>query len=185
MEERLASYVGPMASHFVRRASRGATDVHSVATELAGHIADPDERRQFLSAIESSDIVSSMRRSARSAVSPPRSNPRNSATTLHAPVLVLDAEVLDRIATELTFFIGPVAGRLVHSVATRVSTLADLCGELASHIPSEQDRQKFLERVRRAAPGGQKPARGLARTCIRVRPVPRHRALRPIQLLRR
>jgi hypothetical protein len=100
-------------------------------------------------------------------------------------VLVLNAEVLDRIATELTFFIGPVASRLVHSVATRVSTLADLCGELASHIPSEQDRQKFLERVRRAAPGGQKPARGLARTCIRVRPVPRHRALRPIQLLRR
>jgi serine/threonine protein kinase len=154
MEERLASYVGPMASHFVRRASRGSTDVQSVVAELASHIADPDERRRFLSAIESSDIVSSMRRSAQSGTGAPRSSPRNSATTLHAPVLALNAETLGRIATELTYFIGPLASRLVQSVAAQVSTLPELCEALASHIPSEQDRQKFLERVRRAVPKG-------------------------------
>lgn len=154
MEERLASFVGPMAGHLVRRACREGADVHAVAAELANHIPNADERKEFLGAIESSDIVSSMRRSARSAVSAPRSGPGRAAPTQLAPAPALNAEVLDRIATELTYFVGPLASRLVHSVSGRASTLADLCRELASHIPSEQDRQKFLERVRNAVPLG-------------------------------
>lgn len=152
MEDRLASYVGPMAGHLVRRACREGADVHTVAAELAGHIPNPDERKEFLGVIESSDIVSSMRRSARSAVSAPRSDPGRPAPTVPVPAPALSAEVLDRIATELTYFVGPLASRLVHSASGRAATLADLYRELASHIPSEQDRQRFLERVRSAVP---------------------------------
>ncbi len=148
IEERLASYVGPMAGHFVRRACRADSDVVSLTKELAGHIPDRAERDEFVSDIERSDLVKAARHG-----STPAMQARRSKTTIAAPVrearpLTLSPEQLGRIAAELTYFVGPLSSRLVQSASTRVSTIADLYLELATHIPSEPERQKFLARVR-------------------------------------
>jgi serine/threonine-protein kinase len=147
MEERLASYVGPMAGHFVRRACRADADLVAITTELAGHIPNQDERAQFLRAIESSDIVSAVLKQTRSDIRERKSGSGLEAPARGAEKLVLSADKASRIAAELTYFVGPLASRLVHSASARVSTLADLYQDLATNIPSEQDRKQFLERV--------------------------------------
>jgi serine/threonine protein kinase len=148
LEERLASYVGPMAGLFVRKACRADADVDSITKELASHIPNRDERSEFVSAIENSDVVSAVRQGSRPNVRVQRSEPGVGIPVRSAQAPTLNAEQLGRIATELTYFIGPVARRLVHAASTRVSSVDDLYRDLATHIPSEQDRHKFLERVR-------------------------------------
>lgn len=148
IEERLASYVGPMAGHIVRRAFRTDSDVASLTKELAGHIPDGAERDEFVSDIERSDLVRAAHQG-----STPAMQVRGSRTTVASPVhdaspLTLSPEQLGRIAAELTYFVGPLSSRLVQSASIRVATLADLYLELATNIPSEPERQKFLERVR-------------------------------------
>jgi len=154
IEERLASYVGPMAGHFVRRACRTDADVASITMELADHIPDRVERDKFISAIEKSNLVSAARQRTRPDIRSRSSQPTIEAPASGAPVRTLGAEQLGRIATELAYFVGPLASRLVHSAAARAATLADLHQQLAAHIPSEEDRRKFLERARTIAPSG-------------------------------
>jgi eukaryotic-like serine/threonine-protein kinase len=152
LEERLASYVGPMAGHFVRKACRADTDVDSITKELASHIPNRDERSEFVNAVENSDVVSAVRQGSRPNVRIPRSDPGLASPVASAQAPTLSAEQLGRIAAELTYFIGPLAGRLVHAASTRVSSIDDLYRDLATHIPSERDRHTFLERVRTLIP---------------------------------
>jgi len=148
IEERLASHVGPMAGHFVRIACRANSDVFGLTKELAGYIPDRAERDEFVSNIERSDLV----RAARHDSAPPKPA-RRPLTTVAAPVrearpITLSPEQLGRIAAELTYFVGPLSSRLVQSASARATTLAELYQELAAHIPSERERQKFLEKLR-------------------------------------
>ncbi len=147
MEQRLASYVGPMAGVFVKKACRPAADLASITTELASHIPNRDERKQFLQAIEKSDVYSSTLRGTQPAARAPDAQSDIDATSPNARKLELTAEQAGRIITELTYFVGPVASRLVHLASARASTVANLYEDLASHIPSEQDRQQFLQRT--------------------------------------
>lgn len=148
MEERLASYIGPMAGHFVRSACRPDTDLVSIATELASHIPNSAERNEFVRAIQNTEAVTATLHGEPSSIRPQRSQSGIEAPTNGAPTLALDNEELSRIATELAYFVGPMASRLVHAASARVSSRADLYQDLATYIPSEQDRQQFLKRVR-------------------------------------
>ncbi len=148
MEERLASYIGPMAGHFVRVACRHDTDVVSIATELASHIPNRTERNEFVRAIQNSEVVTATPNGEPSSIRSQRSQSGVEAPDNGTPTLALGNEELSRIATELAYFVGPLASRLVHAAEARVSSLADLYRDLATHIPSERDRQQFLKRVR-------------------------------------
>ncbi len=147
MEDRLASHVGPMAGHFVRRACRTDADIVHITRELASHIPNRNERNEFVRAIENSDIVSAARQGSRPDLQATRSGSAVDAPARGARAPVLNAEQQAGVVNELAYFVGPLASRLVHSASARASTTAELYRELAAHIPSERDRQKFLQRV--------------------------------------
>lgn len=153
MEKRLASFVGPMAGHFVRRACRPDTDLASITAELARHIPTPEERNEFVRAIENSDVYHSTLRGTQPPVPTPAASSgieRKEGTE----TLDLNKEQMACIVSELTYFVGPVADRLAHFASTRAANLNELYHELASHIPSEPDRQQFLQRIQSALPLG-------------------------------
>jgi serine/threonine-protein kinase len=152
IEQRLASYVGPMAGLFVRKACRPAADLASITTELASRIPNRDERNQFVRALENSDVYSSTLRGTQPAVRTPGAESGIGATNGKPQALDLTPEQIGRIITELTYFVGPVASRLVHLASARAATLANLYEDLAAHIPSEQDRRQFLQRTGSVSP---------------------------------
>lgn len=154
MEDRLASQVGPMAGNFVRRACRADADVVSISRELASHIPNPGERKEFVRAIENSDIASAARQKGRSDIQATQSGSAVDTPARGVQAPKLNAEQLRRVTSELAYFVGPLASRLVHSASASAPTLADLYRDLAAHIPSDQDRQEFLERVSTLLPSG-------------------------------
>ncbi|QNI31785.1 serine/threonine protein kinase [Alloacidobacterium dinghuense] len=52
---------------------------------------------------------------------------------------------LDDISRKLAVYIGPIATVVVRKLAPKCTNLNQLYQEAASHIPSEKDRQKFLQ----------------------------------------
>jgi molybdopterin biosynthesis enzyme len=153
MEKRLASFVGPMAGHFVRRACRPDRDLVSITAELATHIPTREERNEFVRAIEKSDVYHSTLRGTQPPVPTPAASSgieRKESTEK----LDLNKEQMACIVSELTYFVGPVADRLANFAATRAANLNELYHELASHIPSEPDRLQFLQRIQSALPFG-------------------------------
>jgi serine/threonine protein kinase len=61
-----------------------------------------------------------------------------------------DPVILDRLAQALAPYLGPIAKVLVTRAARRARNLHDLYEALAAEIPSEDDRRRFLGRVRSA-----------------------------------
>jgi TIR domain len=86
---------------------------------------------------------------SRSAAAPPApplvSAPAVSAPTT-APQPQWNADFLKRLEMDLAAHIGPLAKILVRKSAQAASDVQALCKELAQHIPSEAERQAFLEK---------------------------------------
>ncbi len=61
-----------------------------------------------------------------------------------------DPVTLDRLTQALAPYLGPIAKVLVTRAARRARNLQDLQGALAAEIPSEEDRRRFISRVRSA-----------------------------------
>jgi serine/threonine-protein kinase len=55
-----------------------------------------------------------------------------------------DPALIDKIRKELAVYIGPLAKVLVNRAAKKAKTVEDLCNLVASEIPADTDRRKFL-----------------------------------------
>lgn len=61
----------------------------------------------------------------------------------------LDQDFLEKVKHSLTRYIGPIAGVLVDRTSKHVTSRQQLYEALATHIPSQKDREKFLRSVPR------------------------------------
>jgi len=78
----------------------------------------------------------------------PIAKPAIEASTV-SPANGFDGALIDRVAQELAYYIGPIAGVVVKRAAKRCASLPDLCDLVAQEIDASADRSKFLASCRR------------------------------------
>jgi hypothetical protein len=71
-------------------------------------------------------------------------NRPRSPMSVVTPQGIHDTEVIRNAKERLTTIVGPIAPILVDKAAGRANSLGDFYGELADHIPSSKDRERFL-----------------------------------------
>lgn len=128
LERRLALYVGPIARHLMRTASRSSDGVEQLCATLAASIEGPVERTRF----------------AREALA----DAAGGATMTGAFGAIPEAEV-EALQLALARHVGPVARLLVKRIRPGAGSVADLWRAAAVHIEDERARAAFL----RSGPG--------------------------------
>ena len=130
-EQKLASYVGPIASQLVRTAATEATTLAALYQLLGASISDQRDRAAFLRcAVNAPDTQRPVR-------------PEGNA----APAGAFSASVLESVSRELMVYLGPISRHLVEEAALETNSVEDLCSRLGNRIVSEEERATFLRRV--------------------------------------
>jgi serine/threonine-protein kinase len=133
VEDKLKTYVGPIAPVLLRTAASRSRSAEELCAELALSVADEAERERFRREIEN---ILRLRR--------PISAGTSSQPNLSVGPRLPDAE-LDRAQAALTEFVGPIARVLVRQAAN-AATVEALWQALALHIQSPGERAAFLQK---------------------------------------
>jgi len=145
VERDLTDFIGPIARTLVRRSASTIPDLAILCEKLATYIEDVSERAGFL--IKCNQLVD------KSLPRPGEEPSTATATALGAsvgsvPSISLAPEMLSRLEAALTEYIGPIARIVIRNQLSKSSSLADLYGDLAAHIPNDRDRATFLKSQR-------------------------------------
>jgi serine/threonine protein kinase len=148
MERDLTGFIGPIARTLVRRSASTIPDLTALCERLATYIVDAGDRASFLSKCEQRNSRSLPRGgdgpsgAALTAAGSAR-EPLTPATSI-----ALAPDTLRRLEAALTEYIGPIARIVLRKQLLKSSSLADLYGDLAVHIPNDRDRAAFLKSQR-------------------------------------
>jgi len=153
LESSLIRYVGPSAKALVKRYSKGSNSLESLSMTLAGKIPNDGERSEFLRSLETSGLRElSLSKEAESKSGFTHSGLKNESKVAVSPqtigTLQLSPEKLQSVTNELTFFIGPLASRLVKKVFKQSSNLDEFYNKLASFIPESSEQAVFIKKVK-------------------------------------
>ncbi|CAB3751077.1 serine/threonine-protein kinase [Paraburkholderia humisilvae] len=148
LEQRLASYVGPVATLLIRRAAAQSSDSQMLSAQLARHLPDDASRREFdaLLARHAAHARATSAGLAPAAGSATRGTVFGSTAgdaTVGAP---LDPERIDAATRRLASHIGPIA-RIVAARAARGADAATFHARLADALPATVDKAAFLREL--------------------------------------
>jgi serine/threonine-protein kinase len=129
LEEKLASYVGPIARVLVRTTAGRSRSVSDLCAQLALTVADAAERERFRR-----DVESFVRQPA--ALPDERGGARDR----------LPEHELERVQEALAHYIGPIARVLVRRATADAMSVEALWLSLSNHIESPAERNAFLRR---------------------------------------
>jgi hypothetical protein len=120
---------------------------------LAGKIPNDSERSEFLRSLETSGLRElSLSKEAESKSGFTHGGIDNQSKMAISPAsmeaLQVSPEKLQSVTNELTFFIGPLASRLVKKVFKQSSNLDDFYSKLASFIPESSEQAAFVKKVK-------------------------------------
>jgi serine/threonine-protein kinase len=137
----LATFIGPVASLAVKRASRATGDFDALCAALVEHIDNEGDRRRFLQtgrrlSVQMPDQTGS----------PSEKSTGGTAAVAAAPLPPL--AVLAEIEQRLAQVIGPVARIVLEQHLRSFETLPKLYRALAAEIPDERGRGAFLESLK-------------------------------------
>ncbi len=134
VKSHLTSVMGPIASILVDRAAARATSVEDLYSLLARHIPNDRDRDQFVSM-------------APRASSAP--DDESSAATIDpaGKIEAISPFELERMATALTKFLGPIATIVVREESKSSCTARQLGCRLAAMLSSQDDREQLLREL--------------------------------------
>jgi serine/threonine-protein kinase len=144
-EKELATFIGPLAKVFVKKAAATAASPSDLYQSLAREIADESDRTRFLRhAVPPSPSAApapTLGGVSRSGV-----GTRPVATTGIPPVT---AEAQAAAQTALTVFLGPIAKVLVRQAASQGGTAEEFFGRLIAHLTRDEDRAAFRRQLQK------------------------------------
>lgn len=148
LEQSLARFVGPMARLLVKKDSRTVASFDELVGNLAEHIPNENERRQFFRNVSQvrGSLISSVPIQPVS-VDSSASQPTRLATS-ETSVVTISLSQQKVLAEILAFYTGPIARRLVAKLAKRHLDLDSLIGVLANEIPDDDERRQFVRKTR-------------------------------------
>ncbi len=141
----LTKHLGPIANLVIKKTLTTSRNPEQFMLSLAGHITDTQEREHFINKAQTSLAISST-------ITPDSaSNDVQEKTVIQQSpppcATPLSKIELDHIATELAYFLGPVARHQVKRHAKQQLDLATLCHQLSALIPVADERKIFLKKV--------------------------------------
>ena len=139
LEEKLRSYVGPVARVLVQTGAARGRSAADLVAEVAQSVPDEADRERFLRETAS---LARIRPSAPPAGGPPLSD----SSGRRGSSVSLPEQELERAQAALTQFVGPIARVLVRRAAANVSSVELLWQALATHIESPAERAAFLKK---------------------------------------
>jgi serine/threonine protein kinase len=137
LEEKLRSYVGPVARVLVQTGAARGRSAADLVAEVALSVPDEADRERFLRETAS---LARIRRPAPPAGGPPLSDSSGRRGTVSLP-----EQELERAQAALTQFVGPIARVLVRRAAANTSSVEVLWQALSTHIESPAERAAFLK----------------------------------------
>ena len=143
IERELATFIGPVASIAVKRATTQTHNIEVLYDLLAMYIDNQRDRAEFLKLARrggagASDLP-------RASVSVERHPTREqSQIVAKAP----SPSAITAIEMSLTQYLGPIAKLLVRRELQKFETMESFCRVLAVHIPDEGEREAFLRTAR-------------------------------------
>ena len=136
VEEKLRSYVGPVARVLVQTVAARGRSAADLVAEVALSVPDEADRERFLRETAS---LARIRPPA-----PPTGGPPLSDSSGRRGVVSLPEQELERAQAALTQFVGPIARVLVRRAAANASSVEVLWQALSTHIESPAERAAFL-----------------------------------------
>ncbi|HFE38433.1 MAG TPA: serine/threonine protein kinase [Gammaproteobacteria bacterium] len=134
LSRELTKHLGPMASIIVKQQARETNSMKVLCQKLSENLPNDEMRKQFLNATRFHAAAEDDKPSGISSVSHEGG---------------FSEETLEELAGELTFFIGPIAGKLVKRVSKSSPDLKTLYEKLADYL-EESEKEKFLMKKRTA-----------------------------------
>jgi serine/threonine-protein kinase len=150
IESSLIRFVGPSAKVLIKKYSKDVRSLEELSMTLAKKIPNDSERAEFLRALETSGVrEAALSLEAKSSSGLTRSGvEQNGARSMLTEPLQLSPEKLQSVTSELAFFIGPLAGRLVKKIFKQSSNIDEFYSKLAGFIPEPSEQADFLNRVK-------------------------------------
>jgi tRNA A-37 threonylcarbamoyl transferase component Bud32 len=142
IEKQLAAFLGPVARIVVKKAALRARDTEELYALLAENLEREEDRKTFLAG-----RVESRTQFKRESPAQPATRTAAPAPATPAPRSELPREVIDRAASMLARYVGPIAGILAKRAAPRADSARALYLLLAQHVETEADRARFLQDV--------------------------------------
>jgi serine/threonine protein kinase len=180
IEAELARHIGPLAKVLVKKAAKIAGNLQQLREALAPSIQEPKARESFIAGTHTashppSHPLSGRRSATTKPSSSARSSPpsssqfgalpsasiplsRPSATTsaysrlTPNPKLELAQDEMATIEQHLSRLIGPMARMIARKEASRQTSFKDFVAAVAGNIDKPEQREQFLQAIRRALP---------------------------------
>jgi eukaryotic-like serine/threonine-protein kinase len=149
IEIELARFLGPVAKVLVRRAARTHKSVDALVLGLLGLLDHEADREAFAIAVTGRNLVAPFE----PATVPIDGAPSDVAATIAATAPAVTPEDVDRAATLLTPYIGPVARAVVQRAATPGASRQAFIAEVARILDSPSHRERFLREAAAALRG--------------------------------
>jgi len=149
VEMDLARNIGPLARVLVRKAQPLAPTIQALREALAPSIQEPKAREAFISGQPGALGPSSHSISTSSRISG-KSQPSRSGAGMRP--LEVAADELTIIEQTLSRFIGPMAKMLIRKETGRAGTFKEFVEAIAGNIDHPQQRDLFLQALKRALP---------------------------------
>ncbi len=158
VEMDLARNIGPLARILVRKASPLAPTIQALRNALAPSIQEPKAREAFIAGAVSlgrSSQTQPVSKPMGPSLSQPSSQPLGLSSRSGSSTRMLvdvPAEEVLLIEQTLSKFIGPMARMLVRKELGRRNTFKELIEAVADTIDSKEQRELFVQALRRALP---------------------------------
>jgi serine/threonine-protein kinase len=141
----LTKHLGPITNLVIKKTLTTSRNPEQFMLSLAGHISDSQEREQFINKAQTSLSISTTQpMHTTNGDLHEKTIIEQSNSTLASPLTKLE---LDNIATELAYFLGPIAKHQVKKHAKQQQDPTTLCHQLAALIPMAEERKIFLKNV--------------------------------------
>ena len=146
LEQSLAKYVGPMARVLVRKNSKSSQNIEELSMCLAQHIPTESERGEFIRNLERTGITQ-VEQASTSWTKALSNAGDNVASTPNQSSAALSEAQIDQLTKLLTFYVGPLAGRLVKKSTKRITDPKALFEFLSQQIPDKKEQSEFLKKT--------------------------------------
>jgi serine/threonine-protein kinase len=139
LEHSLASYIGPLSSVLVRRATATSITTKQIISELSQHITNDDDRSEFIRKINiesgiSSGIENRLQESSSS----------HSMGSKRGQTFILEPERLAYITEKLAIYLGPMAPIIIKKTIKKVDSEKMLIEALSEKIAQRDEKTLFL-----------------------------------------
>ena len=143
LEHSLASYIGPLSSVLVRRATATSITTQQIISELSQHITNDHDRSEFIRKLSiesgtSSGINSRLDKSSSNA----------SMSSKKSQEFVVEPERLAFITAKLAIYLGPMAPIIIKKTIKKVDSEERLIDALSEKITQGDEKNQFLQLVK-------------------------------------